>query len=360
MAFFSTAANSPKPGDAARISNQREGLRQREAETQQIADERAKRYIDKRNQEMRRDELSKSLLALPKMDKENVTAWALANSVNAEELTAMEPILKARKETIDKTKSYGAVKEDPIGFYQEDEATGLRTYHKKKKGTSTGQTFTTYEDKIGEYQLNDATGKKTYTHKNTTGAAKTDKVAPWYTAMKQETKFLYIGDNMEPTDVQRDNYNRAMLRGSTRLEKTSNELGISKTEALPYVMQQQRKDRQMVQDTTANLPTIERGMFSIKSSMADTAAEVRELSKSQMPTPLIGEALAEKGWAPQEVADILKAAAVTITLKDSELSPLKLQGTNLQIGEGFIDDKGVMWTKMNGYLEAEDGRRVRL
>lgn len=388
MPFFSTAANSPQAGTATRglreLTAQNEAKRQFDIKDERLMDQ----LIAKKTEEARMKTLSNSLLGLKKYDQENVTAWAVANSVSADELNALEPVMRQREQ---RTEFIDI--DTPTETGQKNIATGQKftTAKPGKVITKTEGGFVSQYDPItnkllsrhevtepAKRVINKEDDNFIWQEDPTTGqvlnrvqkpkvagtgaggkVTKADKVEDWYLKTKAEIEKAYYGDNMEPTDVQRQNFDRAMLRAETSISEISSSLGIPKEMAVPYAMRLIRQEKVWGVNADASLPEVNRGVTAFTSSEGDTVQAIKDLRRTGTPDYIIGDALAQKGWTSDEVSELMILSTKLVPAKAAGFSAKKLADTRIAEGQSIKDKQGTLWTRKGKFLVSEDGRRVR-
>lgn len=390
MPFFSTAQNSPRAGTAT--GGLRDLMRINEAKRQfDVQDEaRMDELIAVKQEEARMKALSQSLLGLAKYDQENVTAWAIGNSVSATELKALEPVMKQREQQTE----YIDIN-TPTEIGQINKATGQKfvTQKGKKVVTKTEGGYVSQYDpdtskllnrhKVEEpaqkvvnkqdenfiWQEDPDTGQilnrvrkpvvEGADGEGKSSVTKADKVEDWYIKLGSEMDRAWYGDNEVRTETQRQNRDRAMLRAEDRVAEMSASLGISKEAAVPYAMRQIRQEKVWAVNADSSLPEVNRGMTAMTSSEGDTVQAIKDLRRTGTPDYITGDALVKKGWSPEEVSELMINSTKLITAKAAGFNEEKLAATRLGEGQSVRDNRGILWTRRGKYLISEDGRRVR-
>lgn len=359
MAFFSTASRSPIAGTATAglrdLTKQREQKRQFDIQNQARLDE----LIAKKQEEARLKNLSQSLLGLKNYDQENVTAWAIANSVSADELTALEPVMKQREQQTE----YVDI-ETPTQTGQVELKTGKKVLTDKPKAEPR---LIDEEDDTWVWQRNPVTNEITGRARKPEGVTGTaagkkkglDKVADWYLKTKAEIEKAYYGDNLEPTDIQRQNFDRAMLRAESLIMETAESFNIPHEAAVPYAMSQIRQEKVWTVDAEQSLPPVNRGAYAATSSTDETIEAIQQMQRNGIPSRIIGEALTNKGWNATETAKMMETAAQLVSASQAGFNVTKLKNTPIAVGQSIRDPKGVLWTRQGDFLVSEDGRKVR-
>lgn len=360
MPFFSTAQRSPVAGTATRglreLMAQREATRQYNLERQDRMD----MLIAKKQEEARLRALSTSLLGIKNFNQENLTAWAVANNVSSDDLSALAPAIKQREQ-----KEEWVDIETPTQTGQKNLKTGKKVLTDKPDPI---RTYVDEEDENFVWQRESGTDKIIgRTRKpegddgsgSGSGRGKLDKVADWYLKTKAEVEKAYYGDNLEPTENQRQNFDRAMLRAETLIMDTANEFNIPHEAAVPYAMSQIRQEKVWATDAERNLPEVNRGITPATRSNDETVDAVREMKRNGMPIRVIGEALKNKGWTDLEVTEMLDTAANLISAREAGFNEAKLRSTAIGEGQSVRSPDGTLWTRRGEYLISDDGRKVR-